>query len=457
MAKNKKNQELTAATGGHRSDRRELRKSNDAIGLRVVEGKLTLLNRKLLNVLMYHAQESKVLGVNAPMDTPAAKKYFWVPLSQLAKDASYNSKDTAFLKEQITELQDIKLLLETERQWTSERLISSITFANPKGLNSGSGQVWVGFAFPPEVHETVMAPETYTKLSILYQGMLKSGSALALYEICRRYATNPTKVTGIEPYEYWYGSLTGNPVLKVDDMAPYKYFKRDVIKPAIAEINALTDIEIELIEHKNGRRIDRLQFRVEYTKQAPLGLPAPPTMVDIQLLHALMGLGIGQFDATELLKGYEEGKVRDALAFVHARMNQQGGAPLESPAAYLKWTLQKGGTAATAHQVKVSRKKGPKAADPSRPGVMEMFLSARAADALAVYKELDDDARAEVYRRFAAQETGHKLAPLAKATEHGVTRTLLSTWYAADMWGAPTADDIARYVQQLGVNLKPVK
>lgn len=457
MAKIDKNQELVPASGGSRHERRELRKSNDAIGLRVVEGKLTLLNRKLLNVLMYHAQEAKVLGLNAPIDTPVAKKYFWVPLSHLARDAHYDSKDTAFLKQQITELQDIKLLLETERQWTSERLVASVTFTNPKGLHSGSGQVWVGFAFPPEVHETVMQPETYTKLSILYQGVLKSGSALALYEICRRYATNPTKVTAIEPYEYWYGSLTGNPVRKDGDLAPYKYFKRDVIKPAIAEINALTDIEIELIEHKNGRRIDRLQFRVEYTKQTPLGLPAPPSMIDIQLLHALMALGLGQNDASDILKNHEEIAVREALSFVHARMNQQGAAPLESPAAFLKWTLKNGSEAAAAHQIKVSRKKGPKPSDPSQPGIMEMFLSARAGDALAVYKELDEGQRAEVYERFRAQESGHKLAPFEKATEHGVTRSLLSMWYAADMWGEPQALDIARYVQQLGLHLKPVK
>lgn len=120
-------------------------------------------------------------------------------------------------------------------------------------LKKHGGQVWFGFAFPPEVHELVMAPGTYTRLNIIYQGLLRSGTALALYEICRRYATNPSKRTHIETYEHWYGALTGNAVSK-DDPPPYKYFKRDVIKPAVAQINALTDINVELIEHKNGRK-----------------------------------------------------------------------------------------------------------------------------------------------------------------------------------------------------------
>ena len=34
----------------------EFNKSNEAIGLRVVEGSLTLLNRKVFNVLVHHAQ-----------------------------------------------------------------------------------------------------------------------------------------------------------------------------------------------------------------------------------------------------------------------------------------------------------------------------------------------------------------------------------------------------------------
>lgn len=51
-------------------------------------------------------------------------------LSELAKDASYDSKDTEFLKLQLEELQNIKLLIENETQWTSERLVSSVTLVN---------------------------------------------------------------------------------------------------------------------------------------------------------------------------------------------------------------------------------------------------------------------------------------------------------------------------------------
>jgi hypothetical protein len=434
-------------------DVREVRKSNEAIGLRVVEGRLTLLNRKLLNVLMYHAQSVKEPGVGAPIDNATSKKYFWVPLAELARDAQYDSNDTAFLKNALQEMQDIKLFMETERAWTSERLIASVTLVNPKGLNSRSGQVYVGYSFPPEVHEAVMRPERYTKLSILYQGVLKSGAALALYEICRRYATNPTKVTATEPYEYWYGSLTGNPVIAGGDLPPYKYFKRDTIKPAIAEINSLTDIQVELIEHKDGRRVAALQFRVEFAKQPQLTFPSP-AIINMELMAKIMGLGCNQTDASDIMAMHEESKVLAALSMVQNKQRSNAGAPLDSPMAYFRWALTKGAGAAAEHaKISVTKVKSP--AKVAGPDVMALFHASRARDALNMYREMDADQQAEAFNRFresVANKRGTpKLATREKMPEHGVTRTMFSTWYAAETWGEPGVTDIAEFVQNGGL------
>jgi len=421
----------------------EIRKSNEAIGLRVVSGRLTLLNRKVFNVLMYHAQRIRKLGQDAPIDTPAAQKYFWVPLSVLARNASYDSRDMQFLREQIAEMQDIKLLLETDRQWTSERLIASVTFVNPKGLHSRSGQVWVGFAFPPEVHESVMQPETYTRLSIHYQGLLKSGTALALYELCRRYATNPSKLTSTYSVEHWYGLLTGNPMPeKPEDLPEYKYFKRDVLKNAIAEVNRITDIEVELIEHKLGRRVQQLQFRVEFKPDTQNETRAPFT-IDLSLLEKLMALGMTQQEASNVIGEYPDEKITQALAVVAARLNSANGAPVNSKVAYLRWALKS--------DAKLPEKKTePKlknGAAVDGPTLLERFLAARAKLALDVFREMDADQRAATYEQFKAQATG-KIPALDKALEHGVTRTALSLWYADALWGEPTVEKLSHFADK---------
>lgn len=432
------------------SELREFRKTNEAIGLRVVEGNLSLLSRKVFNVMMYHAQEMKVPGLNSPINTPASKKYFWIPLSDLARDAAYDSKDVQYLKKQLEEMQDIKLLMENERQWTSERLVSSVTLVNPAGLNKHSGQVWFGFAFPPEVHEQVMAPSTYTRLSIVYQSSLKSGSALALYEICRRYATNPSKLTFIQTYEHWYGVITGNPI-SASTPPVYKYFKRDTLKPAIAEINALTDISIELVEHKNGRRVEKLQFRVEHTKQAQLEFPAPP-IIDVELMARVMKFGFSQADASDLVAQYDDDVVRAAITRVEARAESKGMAPLETPAGYFRWTLQDivRNPLTLAPALSAPKTAGSAAAKKSSGRtVMDRFLAARAKDALEVYKELDERERKSIFDSFKEQNTS-KALKLDKGLDNAMVRGIFAPWYAKVLWGEPTAQALAQFIEEFG-------
>jgi hypothetical protein len=67
-------------SSGGSTELKEFRKTNEAIGLRVSEGRLSLLSRKIFNVMVYHAQRIRHKGENAPIDTEAAKNYYWIPL-----------------------------------------------------------------------------------------------------------------------------------------------------------------------------------------------------------------------------------------------------------------------------------------------------------------------------------------------------------------------------------------
>lgn len=433
------------------NETKEFRKTNEAIGMRVTEGELTLLKRKLFNVMMYHAQQMKTPGLNAPLSNATSHKYFWIPLSELAKDAAYDSKDTKFLKEQLEGLQDIKLMMENDRQWTSERLVSSVTLVNPDGLknnNKHAGQVWFGFTFPPEVHELVMVPGEYTRLNIIYQGLLRSGTALALYEICRRFATNPSKLTYSNTYEHWYNVLTGNAVDE-ENLPLYKYFKRDVLKPAISQINSLTDISIELIEDKNGtRKVKFLQFKVEHTKQAQLEFPAPP-IINLEVIERIMKLGFSQHEATNFVAQHSESSLLGVLSFVENRMTLKNSPVLDSTVAYFRWALKKGSKSVEEHvknKAKLTSSKI-KTEENEKP-VIERFLAARALEALEVFKELDSDERKGVFDRF-KDVNSNSMIKLDKGIESTVVKSMLSLWYAQELWGDPTIEDIARFVDQV--------
>lgn len=427
-------------------DRREFRKTNDAIGLRVKEGKLSLLSRKIFNVLMFNAQEHQVPGKNAPLDTAVAQKYFWMPLAELARDANYDSKDTQLLKEHLQEMQGIRMVLEDKRQWTSENLISSVKLVNPAGLkNKHSGKVWVGYAFPPEVHELVMSPGTYTKLSIFYQGLLRTGGGLALYEVCRKYLTNPSKLTNRDAYENWYVVLSGNALAVGEEPPPYKYFKRDLLLKAIAEINTLTDIQVELIEHKTGRRVTHLQFRVEPARQAQLDLPPPP-FVDSELMGQLTALGMSAQDAQDAVTAHGSSKLRQALRVLEARRQRAGSEPLESPLAYLRWTLKHGGEVLKEPPAaKQGRAASSGPVSDSGADLMAEFQSARARQAYASYIDMPAADQAAVFARFRAQ-SAHRSVKEATGPAGAMVRSLFSTWLSKDLYGEPSAAELAAYI-----------
>jgi hypothetical protein len=280
--------------------------------------------------------------------------------------------------------------------------------------------------------------------------MLRSGSALALYEVCRRYATNPSKVTMTEGVEHWHGVLTGNPVNYGAEVS-YKYFKRDVIKPAIAEVNALTDIRVELIEHKNGRRIESLQFRVELAAQSQLAFPAPP-VVDTDLIERIVKFGFNQAEAADFVAAYGDEKIRSSVHFVEARIAQTNSSPLDSPAAYFRWTLREGAAAARGLQdasQPAARKAGKQAGGHPVP-MMDRFLTARADEALSVYRELDEEKRKGLLERF--RQHAPASVPLNKGIDHPMVRAMLGRWYATELWGEPTAEHLALFIEKYSLD-----
>lgn len=315
------------------------KKTNDAIGLRVSRGHLSFVSRKVFNVFVLHAQKLGAPGVNAPIQSETAHKYFWVPLSEIQKDTDYNSNDTKLLKESLEELQDIKITSQTDKEWTSERLLASVKLVNPSGLNKKGGRVWVGFEFPAEVMSLVMNPRTFTTLSLYYMTVLRTNAGLALYEAAKKHAwKQPLAMTEKLGWEHWRDYLEG---MSGKDMADwkhqYKFFKDRVLKKAIAEVNGLTDIDVELIEHKNGKRVLDLQFKVTKKTQSTLDLPGPP-VIDTAIIGEMVDMGLHRKEAEEMFATHSEVEIKSALLYTQTRA--LSAPELQSPAAYFKKALR---------------------------------------------------------------------------------------------------------------------
>lgn len=422
----------------------EFRKANDAIGFRVVEGKFSLLSRRIYNAFIFRAQEVGKTGVEAPADVPGFEDYYWIRMADLCANTEYTSRDYEFFKEHAEALQNIKVEATSDKMWASERLLAGLTIFNTSGLRNKGGTVYIGFAFPPQVREKVLKPDTYTKLSLYYQAVLRSAHSLALYEVCRRYATSPSHLTNRDSWQEWYHVLSGNSIKDVV-LPEYKYFKRDMILKALAEINSVTDIDVELIETKKGRKVEDIQFRVQLKAQASLLEAGAAIVIDSSVIERMLRLGISEADAKEYYSNHEEKTLLATIDFVEKRIRK--GPNVDAPAAYFRTALQKG--YATSAPVAQALDK-PKPNAKPRKGFRERFIAARNQEALRYYTELSALEQTALFTEFSGDADRSIRPHLKKGLNSPVVSTSFAGWLATRTWGEVTDAAILDFAELEG-------
>jgi hypothetical protein len=249
--------------------------------------------------------------------------------------------------------------------------------------------------------------------------------------------------------------LTGNPKRETDE---YKYFARDVLRPAVAEVNQVSDIVIELIEHKNGRRIEEIQFKVLRRDLPTLELEVVKPF-DGELLESMIRLGISQKEARALYAAHELGSLRRTVALTMQRAQAPGLAPLKSTAAFFKKALV--GQYATLTAVETP--KAPPADKQPTTVTLESTEARKAAlDAKIVAKRIQDaqrlweeqgaeeqiallhafrdDSQVESYRKDISRRG---LACMVSTA----LRTAFCEWYANRTWGEVSDQDVIEFLR----------
>lgn len=315
---------------------KEFRRSNKAVAIRIARGgSLTFLCRKIFNVMLYHTQKLGKPGENAPSDLPRFQKYYWVPLSVFTEDARFNSEAVDYLKDTFENLLNIKLHRDDEGGVGSETLLSGYRIMNRTGKRGD--RRWVGWALPPTIEEMAMNPDLYTTASLYWLMILKSNHALGLYETAKRYATSPGGVTMRKPLTWWHEVLRGVPV--GTEMSAFKFFKRDVLLPACAEVNLLSDVVVELVEFKQGRKVTELQFRVSEKRQAQLELAHHPAL-DMELIHRLTDIGMVRREAEDVFAAHGAETLNMTLDLVEARCKNVNLPPIVNKSAFFRSALK---------------------------------------------------------------------------------------------------------------------
>lgn len=195
-----------------------------------------------------------------------------------------------------------------------------------------SGEAWVQWYFSPSIREMLIEPVRWAQIDLQELAALSRYASVVLYEICSRYKNSAGGLTNRATTEWWANALRTDPK---ETTREWRKFKNETLKPALAEINQRTSLDVQIVEYKQGRAITEIQFRV---RKKPGGtMPEPP---DLGLINKTVSLGIKEKELDALVDLYGEDKVTRAVGALEARMRVQMKEHVHHPLSYLKRSLK---------------------------------------------------------------------------------------------------------------------
>lgn len=320
------------------NDQMKLKKPVQSLVLVPKKGKLSVVARKLYNVILHSTigqiAEFELQGKEVP-----AEHLFECRLTELVQPLQLGQSDLrAKAKEYFQQMSEIRLDWEAPDargpgKWTNLGLLAEAQLdrVNP---NNPKSEVLARWAFPPTIFKELRHPDMYAQLSIYQLAKLSTYEAVALYEICARYRTNAAGVTSLQETLWWVKAMSN----KAPDIDPktgepkwreWRKFKDEKVKKAVAEINEQTDITIELIEKKEG-----VQFAVK--RKAP-EFDALPNRLNPEIAEAANKLGLKLADVATLIRN---GQSEMGLKIALVKMGKQDPHSISRKLAYLSKILE---------------------------------------------------------------------------------------------------------------------
>ena len=235
-----------------------------------IQNNLSHLQRRTWNVLLANAYD----------ELPNTEIHR-VSVAELAERLGFNSGNQEYLKEMLKSLVDCtvewNILGKDKKQvWGVASLLASAEIEN--------GICTYGFA--PHLRLKLYNPRIYTKLNLRLQNRFTSKYALILWEVCFDYF-DTARDQGETPFIRidTFRELMGVPP---DDYPAFKNLNHCVIKPAVEEINALTNFFVKVEQKRQGRKIAFLKFRISRLKQLERSQPAHESLYpDVEELPAI--------------------------------------------------------------------------------------------------------------------------------------------------------------------------
>lgn len=283
-----------------------------------IGAKLSLLQRKLVNALLYNAYDQLLTAQNHEISA-----------SVLCEMIGFDSKNIGYLKGALKGLMETVVEFDVleengERSWEAMVLLP---YAKIKGGTCT-------YRYERALAEKLYHPDVYSKINLSVLREMNSAHALVLYENCYRFE-------GIG-HTAWWDVDVFRKLMGVDMMPSYKPFKalnRNVIQPAMKEVNKLSNIQVEMETRMKGRSVTGLRFIVRPNRQLSLvGMETEDDITQNPAYEALLSEGISKTLARSWLIEYGEEHIFDKLDLANSQA--ASGNIKKSKAGFLKAAVE---------------------------------------------------------------------------------------------------------------------
>lgn len=220
--------------------------------------------------------------------------------------------------------------------------------------------------------------------------------------------------------------------------------------PAIAEINALSDLNIELIETREGsRRVKNLQFRVT-TKEQYSGADQDAVAEDRGWKDTweskLKDLKVPVKDRTRILATYSEALIEANYRYTVTRLEDKSQEKLLHPGKYFVRAIDEGYATAAVTEEK------PKSERMDLHGLQTAFDQERTTEAQRMFQEMTEDQQAEAIENY-NQQLADKALAITEPARRRANRYMVPfySWLARTTWPAAGVQELLEFAVRKGL------
>lgn len=286
----------------------EEKKVKKHVGAIHITNKLSLLERKISNVLLWNAYEDLL-----------KEETHKIRVKDLADIIGFDSNDRIILKKSLVNL--MRTVLEwnvldekgREKDWEASTMLE---YTRVKG-------VYCYYSYGKKLREKLYNPKMYERINLTIQKKFSSGYALALYENCLRFKNIGStgwiaidrfrKIMGVGPKEY----------------SDFRRLNERVIKGPVKQVNSSSDIVLDPEYKREKRRVVAVRFKVEDNPQLSLfgvsksGMESGDLMEikqlrggRLEIRERLQRFGLSEKQVEWALKEHDEGYVNENMGIV---------------------------------------------------------------------------------------------------------------------------------------------